>query len=137
MKDWATGLAVGALIAVILAGGGAVGALELGTPSRRRPPKPHAPAFARIGPTARIEPTTATTSARHQPAATDMAFIGVHRVQRPSMMTTDMPERLLHGDTRKRQRRARGASRLGGWQECQAVLRQARRERRRPRRSLP
>ncbi len=120
MRNWAVGLAGGVIVAVILAGG-VVGALELWGPGKRPPPPPPPPGFARLGPdgtaqTAFGDDVRDVVIPGSQPF--DVCY-GEMTVQRPSMMTTDMPEAYCAVSRPE----VRGPWRMstGGWQSCQAV----------------
>lgn len=123
MRDWAMGIAAGAVVAVILAGA-VVGALDLWGPAAHGavpPPKPRPPAVARIGPDG-SDRTFFGDDVRNAIVPGSQKYdlcVGELRVQRPSMMTSDMPDAFC---TVTRQSRM-GPWRIGtgGWQQCQAV----------------
>lgn len=120
MSDMAKGSIVGVFGAVILAGF-VVAILDF-TATHKPPDKPHPPkiAIARIGPDGTdgtffgddIENTAIPDSRRYD------ICVGELRVQRPSMMTSGMPDSFCTVT-----RRGRGPWHIstGGWQECQAV----------------
>ncbi len=121
MKGLATGIAAGAIIAVILAGG-MVGAIDLWGPKAKPDrPRPNAAKIVRVGPdgTAR---TTFGDDVQNvivpKSRGYDLCY-GELRVQRPSMMTSGMPDAFCSLTRRS----AKGPWRVttGGWQECQAV----------------
>lgn len=123
MKDVGAALAVGAMVAVVIAGGVVAGLEVWGSSSKRKPPpRPEATSLVvRMGP----DGTSRTTFGDNVRGATlanshRFAFCyGDMRVTRPSMITTDMPDAFC---TVSREGRS-GPWRIstGGWQTCQAV----------------
>ncbi len=120
MSDMAKGGIVGVLVAVILAGF-VVAILDF-TAKHKPTDGPHPPriTIARIGPDGTdgsffgddVKNAAIPRSQRYQ------FCVGELRVQRPSMMTSDMPDSFCTVT-----RRAKGLWRMstGGWQQCQAV----------------
>jgi len=120
MKDLATGLAVGAMVAVVLAGGG-VGALDLWAPGKPPPPSSSAAAFARIGPDGTAH-TFFGDDLRNEMVPRSRAFdlcVGEMRLKRPSMLTTGMPDAFC--TVTRSGKKGPWRISTGGWQECQAV----------------
>lgn len=123
MKDVGAALAVGAMVAVVIAGG-VVAGLEVWGGTGKQSPRPKAPPSSlvvHIGPdgTAR---TTFGDNVRGATLANSRRFAfcyGDMLVQRPPTITTDMPDAFC---TVSREGR-RGPWRIstGGWQQCQAV----------------
>jgi hypothetical protein len=122
MKDVGAALAVGAMVAVVIAGGVVAGLEVWGGTTKRKPPQPPAVSVVvHIGP----DGTSRTRFGDDVNGATlansrGFAFCyGDMRVKRPSMMTTDMPDAFC---TVSREGR-KGPWRIstGGWQTCQAV----------------
>jgi hypothetical protein len=121
MKGLATGIAAGAIIAVILAGA-VVGALDLwGAKATPEPPEADVAEVVRLGP----DGTSRTTFGDDVqdvivPRSRTYDFCyGELRVKRPSMMTTGMPDAFCS----LARQSAKGPWRVttGGWQDCQAV----------------
>lgn len=122
MKEVAAGLAVGAMVAVVIAGG-VVASLEVWghDKGKSHPKDPPVSTVVRIGPDGTSR-TTFGDDVRNAILRDSQRFAfcyGDMRVGRPSMMTTDMPEAFC---TVSRQGN-RGPWRIstGGWQQCQAV----------------
>ena len=122
MRDVGAALAVGAMVAVVLAGGVVAGLEVWGKPKAKAPPpRPALSSVARIGPdgTARTRFGDDVRGAVLLNSQSYHFCYGDMRVTRPSMMTTDMPDAFctVSRDGRK------GPWRIstGGWQECQAV----------------
>jgi hypothetical protein len=121
MKGLATGIAAGAIIAVILAGA-VVGALDLwGAKAKPETPKADVAEVVRLGPDG--TPRTTFGDDVHdaivpRSRAYDFCY-GDLRVKRPSMMTTGMPDAFCSLERQS----AEGPWRVttGGWQDCQAV----------------
>jgi len=120
MSDMARGSIIGVLIAVILAGF-VVAMLDF--TARHKPsdePRPPGNAIARIGPDG-TDASFFGDDVRNAPIPRSRPYdicIGELRVQRPPMMTSDMPDSYCTVT-----RRAKGLWRMstGGWQQCQAV----------------
>ena len=121
MKDVGAALAVGAMVAVVIAGG-LVASLEVWGSGKNKPRQPEpVSTVVRIGPDGTSR-TSFGENVRGAVLANSRRFAfcyGDMRVQRPSMMTTNMPDSFC---TVSRQGR-KGPWRIstGGWQQCQAV----------------
>ena len=121
MSDMAKGTIIGVLVAVILAGF-VVAVLDFRSsvkgPDRERPPKA---TITRLGPDGKpgsffkddVKNAILPNSQRY-----DLCF-GELRVERPSMMTTDMPAAFC--TVTRRSKKGPWRVSTGGWMECQAV----------------
>ena len=123
MRNVGAALALGAMVAIVLAGGVVAGLEVWGAKAKHKPPQRPEPAslVVRIGPdgTAR---TRFGDDVRGAVLANSRRFAfcyGDMLVRRPSMITTNMPDAFC---TVSREGRT-GPWRIstGGWQECQAV----------------
>ncbi len=122
MKSLATTVAIAVMIAVIIAGL-AVAILDTWGPKPRpdHGPKPHAVNVVRLGP----DGTDRTSFGDNAKKAIirgsnkyDFCF-GEMQVQRPSMLTTDMPT--SHCTVTRGSKKGPWRITTGGWQTCQAV----------------
>jgi hypothetical protein len=120
MNDMARGTIIGFMIAVILAGF-VVAVLDFRTSGKRNKEPPAKVAVVRLGPGGKpgaffgddVRNAIIPGSQRYD------LCLGELRVERPSMMTTDMPTAFCSVTRRA----GKGPWRIttGGWQECQAV----------------
>lgn len=123
MSDMAKGTVIGVLVAVVLAGF-IVAALELWPPGRAKGPdrdRPGNVTVVRLGPDGKpgssfeddVKNAILPDSQRY-----DFCF-GELRVERPSMITTDMPA--AYCSVTRRGKKGPWRVSTGGWQQCQAV----------------
>lgn len=120
MNDMARGTIIGFMIAVILAGF-VVAVLDFRTSGKGNKQPPAKVKVVRLGPGGKpgtffgdgIKNAVVPGSQRY-----DMCF-GELRVQRPSMITTDMPTAFC--TVTRKGRKGPWRISTGGWQECQAV----------------
>jgi len=123
MNDMARGTIVGVLVAVALAGG-AVAALEYtsaGKGGRADRDRPGKVTVVRIGPDNQRDSTfgdNVTNAVLRNSQRYDLCYADL-RVQRPSMITTDMPTAFC--DVTRKGKKGPWRISTGGWQTCQAV----------------
>lgn len=128
MKNLATALAIGVMIAVIIAGL-ALAVVDTWGPKPHHPdrPRPHAIKVERLGPDG-TDRTSFGDNLRKAviPGSNKHAFcFGEMKVQRPSMLTTDMPD--SHCTVTRTGNKGPWRITTGGWQACQAVCMSVRR----------
>ena len=121
MKSLATATAIGVMMAVILAGLGVAILDTWGPKPRPDRPKPHAAKVVRLGPDGSdrtffgddVAQAIIPGSQRHD------FCVGEMQVQRPSMMTSNMP--VSHCTVTRNSNKGPWRITTGGWQSCQAV----------------